>query len=211
MRISDWSSDVCSSDLHLNFGDVGTSEDAFSAHRQVTLLDRRKARGELETADISQRIEDHLLRHPIKVVGRRRAPPLRHVDADQAAEMILKWQLALTGHVEARLERPGNDIAKPGRAAIIGQRPKQIEAGDRIVTSTPAFVETGAELGKPAARRSILGFEADDRACWNRRSEEHTSELQSLMRNSYAVFCLIKNNISEANYFTHNSIVIFDV
>src|SRR3546814_7344517 len=26
-----------------------------------------------------------------------------------------------------------------------------------------------------------------------RRSEEHTSELQSLMRNSYAVFCLNKN------------------
>src|SRR3546814_3183673 len=28
---------------------------------------------------------------------------------------------------------------------------------------------------------------------WN-RSEEHTSELQSLMRNSYAVFCLKKKN-----------------
>src|SRR3546814_6394918 len=27
-----------------------------------------------------------------------------------------------------------------------------------------------------------------------RRSEEHTSELQSLMRNSYAVFCLKKTN-----------------
>src|SRR3546814_4671422 len=27
-----------------------------------------------------------------------------------------------------------------------------------------------------------------------RRSEEHTSELQSLMRNSYAVFCLQKKN-----------------
>src|SRR3546814_4102787 len=27
---------------------------------------------------------------------------------------------------------------------------------------------------------------------WNRRSEEHTSELQSLMRISYAVFCLKK-------------------
>src|SRR3546814_2467936 len=26
------------------------------------------------------------------------------------------------------------------------------------------------------------------------RSEEHTSELQSIMRNSYAVFCLKKNN-----------------
>src|SRR3546814_3364227 len=30
------------------------------------------------------------------------------------------------------------------------------------------------------------------RGCW--RSEEHTSELQSLMRNSYAVFCLKKKN-----------------
>src|SRR3546814_10630092 len=43
------------------------------------------------------------------------------------------------------------------------------------------------------------------------RSEEHTSELQSLMRNSYAVFCLKKKkqNISnKANQFTkstHNS------
>src|SRR3546814_3667416 len=29
------------------------------------------------------------------------------------------------------------------------------------------------------------------------RSEEHTSELQSLMRNSYAVFCLKKTKIKE--------------
>src|SRR3546814_5190405 len=29
------------------------------------------------------------------------------------------------------------------------------------------------------------------------RSEEHTSELQSLMRSSYAVFCLTKKNMSE--------------
>src|SRR3546814_2986926 len=29
------------------------------------------------------------------------------------------------------------------------------------------------------------------------RSEEHTSELQSLMRNSYAVFCLKKKNKKE--------------
>src|SRR3546814_2090194 len=30
-----------------------------------------------------------------------------------------------------------------------------------------------------------------------RRSEEHTSELQSLMRNSYAVFCLKKKKIEK--------------
>src|SRR3546814_8408247 len=35
------------------------------------------------------------------------------------------------------------------------------------------------------------------------RSEEHTSELQSLMRISYAVFCLKKKNIY-ANYTIHN-------
>src|SRR3546814_3237075 len=33
------------------------------------------------------------------------------------------------------------------------------------------------------------------RACGCRRSEEHTSELQSLMRISYAVFCLKKKKI----------------
>src|SRR3546814_8226327 len=39
------------------------------------------------------------------------------------------------------------------------------------------------------------------------RSEEHTSELQSLMRISYAVFCLKKNNKDKvkhnASYTTH--------
>src|SRR3546814_1004811 len=32
---------------------------------------------------------------------------------------------------------------------------------------------------------------------WTPRSEEHTSELQSLMRISYAVFCLKKKNTTE--------------
>src|SRR3546814_4331249 len=34
------------------------------------------------------------------------------------------------------------------------------------------------------------GPQASVNACARTRSEEHTSELQSLMRNSYAVFCL---------------------
>src|SRR3546814_7332306 len=38
---------------------------------------------------------------------------------------------------------------------------------------------------------------------FERRSEEHTSELQSLMRNSYAVFCLKKKNRTNDN--TNNS------
>src|SRR3546814_2055272 len=39
--------------------------------------------------------------------------------------------------------------------------------------------------------RHLIGFLAH-------RSEEHTSELQSLMRISYAVFCLKKKNIKKA-------------
>src|SRR3546814_9225573 len=39
------------------------------------------------------------------------------------------------------------------------------------------------------------------RPCSN-RSEEHTSELQSLMRNSYAVFCLKKKKNTHIDYHT---------
>src|SRR3546814_6063774 len=41
-----------------------------------------------------------------------------------------------------------------------------------------------------AQRRKVLAGQREQR----RRSEEHTSELQSLMRISYAVFCLKKKN-----------------
>src|SRR3546814_10635908 len=40
------------------------------------------------------------------------------------------------------------------------------------------------------------------------RSEEHTSELQSLMRTSYAVFCLKKkqlHNTHQTNHYNHQS------
>src|SRR3546814_10316516 len=38
----------------------------------------------------------------------------------------------------------------------------------------------------------------------NRRSEEHTSELQSLMRISYAVFCLKKKNTTSTTTQTNS-------
>src|SRR3546814_6385695 len=50
----------------------------------------------------------------------------------------------------------------------------------------------GVVLAIPANRKGDqLDFGADQ---IHRRSEEHTSELQSLMRISYAVFCLKKKN-----------------
>src|SRR3546814_10484431 len=39
----------------------------------------------------------------------------------------------------------------------------------------------------------------------NRRSEEHTSELQSLMRISYAVFCLPKKTTHYSSDYNHKN------
>src|SRR3546814_10219493 len=39
------------------------------------------------------------------------------------------------------------------------------------------------------------------------RSEEHTSELQSLMRISYAVFCLKKKEIEKIDEGTHGALI----
>src|SRR3546814_8357657 len=50
--------------------------------------------------------------------------------------------------------------------------------------------------GQRSATGLALAVDLDVETCpyleWDWRSEEHTSELQSLMRNSYAVFCLKK-------------------
>src|SRR3546814_8126678 len=60
----------------------------------------------------------------------------------------------------------------------------------------PRFVEeTAAGLGQLDA-----AADAVEQADIVARSEEHTSELQSLMRISYAVFCLKKKNIKQAHH-----------
>src|SRR3546814_9946063 len=56
------------------------------------------------------------------------------------------------------------------------------------------YVAAVGLLGLSEAVRTALFFGLA--ALLLRRSEEHTSELQSLMRISYAVFCLIKKNIT---------------
>src|SRR3546814_2816589 len=56
--------------------------------------------------------------------------------------------------------------------------------------------------GNAAEARQII-IEAIDRAKQAKaRSEEHTSELQSLMRISYAVFCLKKKNKQNRQHTT---------
>src|SRR3546814_7241015 len=67
--------------------------------------------------------------------------------------------------------------------------------------------QTGALENALISRLAEEGFSRSDNARY--RSEEHTSELQSLMRISYAVFCLTKKktpkHTNNANNIEHKS------
>src|SRR3546814_4679675 len=58
-----------------------------------------------------------------------------------------------------------------------------------ILMARPGAREKGGRRCLRAARQLGVGLLASPRLVADARSEEHTSELQSLMRLSYAVFC----------------------
>src|SRR3546814_2686876 len=68
-----------------------------------------------------------------------------------------------------------------------------VEVGARDAQEAQAL----EQRHRPVAR---LGEDAEVEV---QRSEEHTAELQSLMRISYAVFCLKKKNINKAKAYPH--------
>src|SRR3546814_10057784 len=91
--------------------------------------------------------------------------PILTADEIRAAE---RHAIDAGGSVESLMERAGREVAR---------------AVARLASRAPVLILCGPGNnggdGYVAARYL--------------RSEEHTSELQSLMRNSYAVFCLQKN------------------
>src|SRR3546814_5493107 len=74
-----------------------------------------------------------------------------------------------------------------------GELPRSRELSTAIVVATGvvALMVSGAGMAAKAADWLKLALQPDPAML---RSEEHTSELQSLMRISYAVFCLKKKN-----------------
>src|SRR3546814_5297435 len=66
------------------------------------------------------------------------------------------------------------------------QRAALLAAGDEVLAANLGLQPT------PGAAGGVATSDEPDRAAIEDRSEEHTSELQSLMRISYAVFCLKK-------------------
>src|SRR3546814_5395710 len=72
------------------------------------------------------------------------------------------------------------------------RRPPRSTRTDTLFPYTTLFRSPVAR--RPVPLRVLLGHRRDEavRRVGSLRSEEHTSELQSLMRISYAVFCLKK-------------------
>src|SRR3546814_5138790 len=78
-----------------------------------------------------------------------------------------------------------------------------------IIDGTPNMLKDNTARIHEQAASSTITMETLSRAFQNiydtmeaidSRSEEHTSELQSLMRNSYAVLCLKKNTNTQTTY-----------
>src|SRR3546814_1509519 len=162
VRISDWSSDVCSSDLAepgLQVGGVEREVDLLHrpgvadgvAVHLVELRVAHRAKGEFEA-----RVEQELA-----VVGGHMLVPV--CLSPSPAQRERGW-----GEGAAFRKTPSSALRAPspasGRRAVHGRQER--------VTGRPR-----SSPDSPASMRSP-------------RSEEHTSELQSLMRISYAVFCL---------------------
>src|SRR3546814_3340056 len=90
----------------------------------------------------------------------------------------------------------------PAGARRAGHRHRCLELGcalraygEEIRREPRCLADLGRPQGRPPYRLLPPREAAQSRgAAVARRSEEHTSELQSLMRTSYAVFCLKKKN-----------------
>src|SRR3546814_10391197 len=92
-----------------------------------------------------------------------------------------------------------NDLPGGNTSHMLGDRRQKI--GQRtglgeIDTRPASFI---VQMGIREAGRDKAALQVDDLRLRADRSEEHTSELQSLMRISYAVLCLKKTKYKQPN------------
>src|SRR3546814_63629 len=128
---------------------------------------------------------------PAVADGRRGAVQRRHRDRDDVQQAAAQGRLAIDAHGREADVREGRP-----RHAGADRTPLPRSARGGMILEAPTFDATlyVAERMREWDRREIFA------ARWNddpfplaaERSEEHTSELPSLMRISYAVFCLKK-------------------
>src|SRR3546814_7831437 len=115
--------------------------------------------------------------------------PARAVGADEG----------VLGHVLALA--PGGDVAPDqGRYPVLVLAHQQVERG-----AVAALHATDQFLVQVLSLLCVHDFGHRAGAPWGPRSEEHTSELQSLMRISYAVFCLKKKKKKNTKSTVNNN------
>src|SRR3546814_10228280 len=99
---------------------------------------------------------------------------------------IAAWpQVRSARRTDARIE-----IVTDAAEAVVRRLLGEDAALSELEVQRAGLAEAFLELTRDDADAAIANQR--EAACW--RSEEHTSELQSLMRISYAVFCLKKKN-----------------
>src|SRR3546814_2597399 len=98
-----------------------------------------------------------------------------------------------------RISDWSSDVCSSDLADHVVQGLLALGEGDhQVADAQQDGAEDGGEVARePAPETAARAVAADDLdPDRHLRSEEHTSELQSLMRISYAVFCLKKKNIN---------------
>src|SRR3546814_3756302 len=100
--------------------------------------------------------------------------------------------------------RAGSDVVVVVRRGVVPLVAEVLDVELKLQLVADLVEQRAIQAGEAFEGDSVVGRGVDaaaiDRAQPHARSEEHTSELQSLMRNSYDVVCL-KNKIHTS---THN-------
>src|SRR3546814_6232543 len=112
-----------------------------------------------------------------------------------SSDLIARWPLLgwLATRAETIYHARGSADSLNG---VMHQMAQRLRAGRAVAAFPEGRTTSGAALGTFHARIFQPAISA---GALVQRSEEHTSELQSLMRISYAVFCLTKKN-NNTNY-----------
>src|SRR3546814_3623372 len=95
--------------------------------------------------------------------------------------------------IERTVEVPRGYKAAMDRHDVSAVRMTATSAARDAANSDDFFDAAEAAVG---VRPELISGDEEGKLSFAGRSEEHTSELQSLMRISYAVFCLKKKNIT---------------
>src|SRR3546814_4566514 len=97
--------------------------------------------------------------------------------------------------------QPRGSGERVGPLALEGALRRELQ---QVVKALPlGFCEACRDFPAPVVRLASRPEEHGPMRSKKTRSEEHTSELQSLMSNSYAVFCLTKKTTTKPTTHSH--------